>query len=184
MVCPVLRSWKTPQTTSGRSPKAGINSKSSRMTRGKRAKSRSSASRVCRSSANSWSSRLVSAFVTTGPLLHQYVLGAVDQPALVLERHPHDLGGLEGVRPLRVAISTDRCREILVSVICPVSVHPEPSVHGFDQRHFLRPIPLVLRALLVRAAGGNDPQAALWRPGQIERVVGDRDAHAGQRLDH
>jgi hypothetical protein len=35
-----------------------------------------------------------------------------------------------------------------------------------------------------RAADGNDPQAAGWSDGQIDRVIGDRDAHACQRLDH
>src|SRR5262245_20912564 len=134
MVCPVSNSWNTPQTTSGRSPGTDINSKSSRMTRAK--------------------GRLT--LVTARPLLHQNVVDAVDQPAFVLERHPHDLGGLEWVRPLRVAISTDRRRKVLVSVVCPVSIYSEPSVHSFDQRYFFRPIPLVLRALLIRAADGND----------------------------
>src|SRR5262249_26221769 len=161
MVCPVSKSWNTPQTTSGRSPGTDMNSKSSRMTRAK--------------------GRLLP--VTTGPLLHQNMIGAVDQPAFVLEREPDDLGGPD-IRPIRVAVSAVGCGEVLVGVVRLVGVHPEPAVHGFDQCHFLCPVPLVLLALCIRAADGNDPQAAFRSDGQIERVIGDRDAHAGQRLDH
>src|SRR5262249_13634970 len=127
MVCPVSKSWNTPQTASGRSPGTDTNSKSSRMTR---AKGRS-------------------AVVTARPLLHQNMVGAVDQPTFVLEREPDDLGGLD-LRPIRLAISADRCGKILVGFVRHVGVHPEPAVNGFDQRRFLRPVPLVLRALRVR----------------------------------
>src|SRR6516165_10076323 len=133
MVCPVSKSWNTPQTTSGRSPGTDTNSKSSRMTR---AKGRS-------------------ALVTARPLLHQNMIDAVDQPAFVLERAPDDLGVLD-IRPIRVPKSTNGCREVLVGVVRLVGVHPEPAIHGLDQRHFPRPVPLVLLTLCIRAADGND----------------------------
>src|SRR3954466_2686728 len=103
------------QTTSGRSPDFEMNSKSSRMTR------------VNGSSVT----------VTAGPFLDKHMLRAVDQPALVAERHAKKLGGLE-LGKLRVAKSAGRRGEALVCAVLLVGIHPHPAVDAVDKGHLLR----------------------------------------------
>src|SRR5262245_39454411 len=114
-----------------------MNSKSSRMTRAK--------------------GRLLPA--TARPLLHQNMIDAVDQVAFVAKRQPHNPGMLD-IRPLRVAAAADGCRESHIGAVRHVGVHPVPAVYALDQRLLLRAVPLVLLALRVRTADGNNPQAA------------------------
>src|SRR5262245_7341618 len=118
MVRPVRSSCATRQTTSGRSPGFDTNSKST-------AQTSSNLSRPGSSRA-----------ITGRPLQEQWVLGAVDQPALVAEGKPEDFGRLQ-FRPDRLGEASGGRRVDPVALVRQVAVKPKPSLHPVDQANFL-----------------------------------------------
>src|SRR5262249_35900261 len=102
------------QTTSGRSPRRGIHSKSQAH------------------SSSKGNARTLLRLVTGRPLQEQRVSGAVDHATLVAKRYSEDLCLLE-FRPDRIRETFVRCREYLVVSVFPVGVEPYPLAGPFDQ---------------------------------------------------
>src|SRR5262249_57679240 len=104
--------------------------------------------------------------------------------APVAERQPKDLGWLNR-RPDRLAVPTNGRRIGPVAIAFAVRIHTNPGVEPVKQRDLFCAIPFVLlTSLPIRTTDRNNFQSATRRDGEIEGVIGYRDAEPGERGNH
>src|SRR5262245_14770512 len=160
-VRPERSSCAARQTISGRSPGCGMNSKS----------------------CSQISSKGRSIGVTRRPLFEERMFGAIHEAALVAERQFEDPRLFE-LGPDRICEASGRRGEDLVALVLEVGEEPDPFGHTLYQADLLGACGLVLLAVVVGQPNRHNAYGAAGCDGEIQNVVGHRDADPVQGRHH